>query len=87
MVNVYVSLPNAGWVHLLSIPLEDVWRFSLHPLKWLRYATFAVLGAKGHLCETPGGNIVDYENVSFTDKENYYFTAEGDVPALPIIPN
>jgi len=85
MVNVYVSLPNDGWIHALSVPLEEIWRLSLRPLKWLRYATFAVLGARGHLLETPGGNIVDYENVSLADGDNYYFSAEGNVPVFPII--
>jgi len=83
MVNVFVSLPNDGWVHALSIPLEEIWRLSLRPLKWLRYATFAVLGAKGHLLETPGGNIVDYENVSLADGDNYYFSAEGKRSCIP----
>ena len=85
MVNVYINLPNDGWVHALFIPLEDIWGLSLRPLKWLRYATFAVLGARGHLLETPGGSIVDYENVSLADGDNYYFSAQGDIPAFPII--
>jgi len=85
MVNVYVRKGDE-WIHALAIPLEDVRRLSLRPLKWLRFVTFTALGAKGHLSDTPGGNIVDYENVSLADLAedgNYYFTPEGKLPPAP----
>src|SRR5260370_37491846 len=78
MVNIHIQKTDGQWVHALAIPLEDIGRFSLHPLKWLRFATFTVVGAKGHLSDTPGGNVVDYENVSLADLDNYYFTPEGN---------
>src|SRR5260370_30970409 len=85
MVNIHIQKTDGQWVHALAIPLEDIGRFSLHPLKWLRFATFTVVGAKGHLSDTPGGNVVDYENVSLTDLDNYYFTPEGNAPTPPTI--
>ena len=51
----------------------------------LTSTTFTVVGAKGHLSDTPGGNVVDYENVSLADLDNYYFTPEGNAPTPPTI--
>ena len=63
MVNVYVKVDNQ-WIHTLAIPLEDIDRLSLRPLKWLRFVVFTVVGARGHLFDAPDGSLVDYENVS-----------------------
>ncbi|KAI0291859.1 hypothetical protein BC826DRAFT_1186743 [Russula brevipes] len=66
------------WICALAIPLEDIGRLSLRPLKWLRFVAFAVLGVKGHLYDSPGGNIVNYGHVSLADlADNYYFSPEG----------
>ncbi|KAF8138962.1 hypothetical protein EV363DRAFT_1445730 [Boletus edulis] len=75
MVNIYMrNLSNNQWIRGLEIPLEDIERLSSRPLKWLRFVAFAVLGAKGDLFDTPDGNIVHYETVSFADlAESYYF--------------
>ena len=80
MVNVYVKVDNQ-WIHALVIPLEDIERLSLRPLKWLRFVVFTVVGAKGHLFDAPDGSLVDYENVSLAniaENDNYYFASEGD---------
>ena len=87
MVNVYLLKTDGGWIHCLAIPLEDIERLSLRPLKWLRFVIFTVSGAKGHLSDTPGGNVVDYENISLadlTEDANYYFTPEGNAPHLQL---
>ncbi|KAI0002169.1 hypothetical protein BJV74DRAFT_894451 [Russula compacta] len=81
MVNIHLRKTDGTWIHALIIPLEDIGRLSLCPLKWLRFAAFAAVGAKGHLSDTPGGNQVNYENVSLADlaeNDNYYFSPEGD---------
>ena len=88
MVNVHIRKTDGDWIQALAIPLEDIRRLSLRPLKWLRFVAFAALGAKGHLSQTPGGNLVDYENVSLADlaeDENFYFSPEGDAPTHPTI--
>ncbi|KAF8431053.1 hypothetical protein L210DRAFT_3651316 [Boletus edulis BED1] len=79
MVNIHVRREDNGdWIHGLKIPLEDIERLSRRPLKWLRFVTFAVLGAKGDLLDAPDGNIVHYETVSFADlAESYYFFPDG----------
>jgi len=78
MVNVHLRKADGEWIHALAIPLQDIARLSLRPLKWLRFATFAAVGAKGALSEAPDGNVVDYENVLLNDlAEDYYFTPEG----------
>lgn len=61
------STTEPEWIQALSIPRQDIERLTLCPLKWLRFATFTVCGAKGDLSATPGGERVDYENVSFDD--------------------
>jgi len=88
MVNIHLRKGDGQWIHALAIPLEDIGRLSLRPLKWLRYVTFTAVGAKGHLSDIPGGNVIDYENVSFADlgeDDNYYFTPEGNTPTPPTI--
>jgi hypothetical protein len=87
MVNVFVKAEAAvdEWIHTLAISLEDIDRLSLRPLKWLRFVTFTVVGARGHLFDAPDGNLVDYENVSLAniaENTNYYFAPEGDTPPL-----
>ncbi|KAF8437302.1 hypothetical protein L210DRAFT_3762065 [Boletus edulis BED1] len=79
MVNIYMrNLSNNQWIRGLEIPLEDIERLSSRPLKWLRFVAFAVLGAKGDLFDTPDGNIVHYETVSFADlAESYYLFHDG----------
>jgi hypothetical protein len=82
MVNIHLQM-DGHWICALAIPLEDIGRLSLRPLKWLRFVAFAALGVKGHLYHSPGSNIVDYENVSLADlADNYYFNPEGDAPHL-----
>jgi len=83
MVNIYVREAEAvdKWIHALTIPLQDIDRLSLRPLKWLRYVTFTVVGARGNFFDAPDGNLVDYENVSLAniaENSNYYFVPDGN---------
>ncbi|KAF8124596.1 hypothetical protein EV363DRAFT_1540456 [Boletus edulis] len=78
MVNILIRKENNGvWIRGLAIPLEDIQRFSRRPLKWLRFVAFAVLGAKGDLFDAPNGNIVNYDTVSVTNADSYYFFPDG----------
>ena len=81
MVNIHLLKTDGGWIHALTIPLQDIARLSLCPLKWLCFITFAAVGAKGNFSEAPGGNVINYENVLLDDlAEDYYFTPEGNTP-------
>lgn len=81
MVNIYLNINNR-YVHTLSIPLSDIQRLSVRPVKWLRFVTFAICGAQGHLSETPDGDPVNY-NISLAGPivENYYYTPRGNTHA------
>ncbi|KAF8122435.1 hypothetical protein EV363DRAFT_1554526 [Boletus edulis] len=80
-VNIYLPIESTTeWIHALSIPRRDIERLTLRPLKWLRFATFTVCGAKGHLSATKGGQTVDYQNVSFDNlADRYYYTPDNNV--------
>ncbi|KAN0082940.1 hypothetical protein V8E55_008735 [Tylopilus felleus] len=81
-VHIYLHIASTDeWIRALSIPRIDIERLTRRPLKWLRFATFTVCGAKGHLYTTQpeGGEIVDYENVSFGDlADSYYYATEDE---------
>jgi hypothetical protein len=76
MVNIHLSIDDSQ-VLFLSIPLSDVQRLSIRPLKWLRFVTFTVCGARGDLSETLGGPSVNYD-ASFADMvESYHYNPNG----------
>ncbi|KAI0293806.1 hypothetical protein BC826DRAFT_370276 [Russula brevipes] len=79
MVNVYLNIEDRQ-VLALSIPFSDIERLSVRPVKWLRFVTFAICGARGHLSATPNGPPVDYDSISLAGPiaEAYYYTPEGD---------
>ena len=81
MVNIYMHKSDSDqWIRALDIPLEDIKRFTLWPLKWLRFVAFAVLGAKGDLLDSPPptGGVVDYETPFSDTAENYYYSPTGN---------
>ncbi|KAF8433703.1 hypothetical protein L210DRAFT_3411547 [Boletus edulis BED1] len=80
-IDIYLPIESTTeWIHALSIPRRDIERLTIRPLKWLRFATFTVCGAKGHLSTTKGGQTVDYQNVSFDNlADRYYFTPDNNV--------
>ena len=85
MVSIYMKeSDDSKWIRALNIPLGDIARLSLRPLKWLRFLAFAVLGAKSDLYDgpIPGSNIVNYESVSHADlaESYYYFVPNGNAP-------
>ena len=86
MVDIYMKeSDDGGWIRALNIPLEDIARLSLRPLKWLRFVAFAVLGAKGDLFDgpVPGSNVVNYESVSHDElAENYYYFVPDGNPLM-----
>ncbi|KAI0287669.1 hypothetical protein BC826DRAFT_1042991 [Russula brevipes] len=78
MVNIHLRQLDGPWICALAIPLEDIERLSLRPLKWLRFVAFAVLGVKGHLYDSPDGNVVDYGILSAAHlAKDYYYFREG----------
>ena len=77
MVNILLTI-NGTQIVLLSIPIDDIQRLTLRPLKWLRFVTFAVCGACGDLSETPNGPVVNYDMTSFALAPNYYYVPYGE---------
>jgi hypothetical protein len=80
-VDIYLRLPNpdeVSYVLALSVPLSDIQRLSVRPLKWLRFVTFAFCGARGDLSETEEGPTVDYD-ITTGIALAYYYTPEGDL--------
>ncbi|KAK0187236.1 hypothetical protein F5146DRAFT_767916 [Armillaria mellea] len=79
-VNIHLSYRNAQ-VLALSIPIADIKRLSIRPLKWLRYVAFTVFGATGHLALTADGSAVEDENFTWESQdrlcEDYYYIPDG----------
>lgn len=84
MVNIHLKF-NDQDIHMLSIPLNDIQRLSVRPLKWLRFVTFTVCGVQGDLSETPNGCPVNYDTslAAIIDTKNYYYTPQGNIHAIP----
>ncbi|KAK0187359.1 hypothetical protein F5146DRAFT_1209950, partial [Armillaria mellea] len=81
-VNIHLSYHNAQ-VLTLSIPIVDIKRLSIRPLKWLRYVAFTVFGATGHLALTADGSAVEDENITWESQdrlcEDYYYIPDGEL--------
>ena len=80
MVNIYLGIGDRQ-VLTLSIPLCDIERLSVRPLKWLRFVAFAICGARGDLSEMPNGPPVGYDSVTLADPiaEAYYYTSDRNI--------
>ena len=62
----------------LSIPPSDVARLSIRPLKWLRFVTFTICGARGDLSTNPNGPPINYDTVLADIAEVYHYTPDGE---------
>jgi hypothetical protein len=80
MVDIYLCVPDEGSkVLALSIPPSDIQRLSIHPLKWLRFVTFALAGVRGDLSATSDGPAVEYANIPHANlADAYYYTPQGE---------
>ena len=57
----------------LSIPVETCQRFSVHPLRWLRYVGFTIYGTEGHISRSAAGpQVVRYSEVDIQAGVYYY---------------
>ena len=86
MVDIYLIIENKQ-IHTLSIPLSDIKRLSLRPLKWLRFVTFTVCGVQGDLSETPNGHHVNYSTSYSAIAPDYYYTPQGETRTSQICPH
>ncbi|KAK0490320.1 hypothetical protein IW261DRAFT_1387622 [Armillaria novae-zelandiae] len=79
-VNIHLSYRNKQGL-ALSIPIDDIRRLSIRPLKWLRYVAFTVFGATGHLALTADGSAFEDENITWESEdrlcEDYYYIPDG----------
>ncbi|KAM6493156.1 hypothetical protein JOM56_011290 [Amanita muscaria] len=79
MVDIYLKVDNSNtFLHFLSIPLSDIHRLSIRPLKWIRFVAFSICGSHGHLRSTTAVNAlpVDYNNSNLVESSTYYYIPE-----------
>ncbi|KAF8499044.1 hypothetical protein F5888DRAFT_1633574 [Russula emetica] len=63
MVEIYLDFNEP--LLLLSIPSSEIQRLSYRPLKWLRFITSTICGARGNLLWLHNGPIVDYKTTAY----------------------
>ena len=66
------------WHQTLIIPVEEIRRFCIHPLKWLQFVAATIHGAHGVLHQNnplgpPAHDLQDTEDLSLS----YYFVSPG----------
>ncbi|THH20320.1 hypothetical protein EW146_g1008 [Bondarzewia mesenterica] len=85
-VTLTIKTNSDTWRPALRIPLIDLKRLSLRPLKWIRFIAYAITGAQGELYLLPSsseleGEVVNYDDASHFQSEYYfvpsYFLVEG----------
>jgi len=65
---------NGTWIPILSIPTDQFDRFTLRPLKWLRFLGFIIYGRDGMLRTHCDGPEVDNYDIGTSQlRECYYF--------------
>lgn len=67
------------WLIALTIPVENIKKLALCPLKWIRFVAFAIVGARGHLRTSPKGELVDYETGFDSLADDYYYVPRGTI--------
>jgi hypothetical protein len=73
-VDLWILFNNA-YMRALSIPIKKCTRFSVNPLKWLRFLGYVIYGQQGHISLEAGGlEVDDYE--SEVNPGSYYFISE-----------
>lgn len=69
---------NNAWLHILSIPTEEIHKFTLRPLKWLCFLGFIIYGHEGILLSGPQDLEVDSYDIGISQlQDHYYFFSEG----------
>ena len=66
-------------MHYVTIPEADLCRFCIHPLKWVRYLGFTIVGVSGDLSrEANGGPIQSYTGATSRQlRGQYFYIADG----------
>ncbi|THH15989.1 hypothetical protein EW146_g4564 [Bondarzewia mesenterica] len=62
----------------LRVPITDLERLSVRPLKWLRFVAYAIMGVQGELYHMPGpseleGEVVNYAEPSVNHLQSEYY--------------
>ena len=71
------------WIPILSIPTNQFDRFTLHPLKWLRFLDFIIYGREGILRTHCDGPEVDNYDIGTSQlREGYYFFSAGKLSSF-----
>ena len=71
------------WIPILSIPTDQFDRFTLRPLKWLRFLGFIIYGREGILRTDCDGPKVDNYDIGTSQlRECYYFFSAGKLSSF-----
>jgi hypothetical protein len=74
---------NGIWIPTLSIPTDQFDRFTLRPLKWLRFLGFIIYGRDGVLRTHSDGPEVDNYDIGTSQlRECYYFFSAGKLSSF-----
>ena len=69
---------DGDWIPTLAIPIEDFGKYTLQPLKWLRFVGFVIYGRQGVLLTERDGPPVDEDMVSAESlPRSYYYSSPG----------
>ena len=76
-IQLLIQIDNT-WMPAFSIPVADCNRFSLRPLKWLRFLGYAIYGRIGDIYTRPGGRPINYQ-LAVHAGARYFFISEGKI--------
>jgi hypothetical protein len=74
-IQLFIQIDNT-WMPALTIPVADCNRFSLKPLKWLRFLGYTIYGREGYISARIGGRAVNYQS-AVQGGSCYYFNSAG----------
>ena len=81
----YIQI-NYNWLPILCIPTNEFVKFTLRPLKWLRFLGCIIYGREGVLRRLPGEPEVDNYDIATPQLlDRYYFCAIGKIYGLSVV--
>ncbi len=78
VVDIYLDSDDSDPQLLLSVPSSDIQRLTYSPLKWLRFVTFTICGARGHLVASHKGHVMNYGTSINDIVGKYYYHPSGE---------
>ena len=67
------------WTDVLNVPTEDICKYTLRPLKWLRFLGYVIYGREGVLLVGPEGPQISDDDIDRVKnlQEAYYYSSPG----------